>query len=193
MARPKDEEKRQAIRDAVIAVVIEGGLANVSVSKIAKRAGVSPGTIYLYFANKEELIQQTYLDIKTDWFETMFAAADSGEDSAAKIRNMWFALFDFVVDRPNDFLFSETVGAAHLIDASNEVSIAKKIKKLESVMTKAIKDGTLAKAPTASIQAVLMAPAVQLAKSAARDKKKVKPALLRDTFDIVWKGLASSR
>jgi len=78
------------------------------------------------------------------------------------------------------------------IYASNEASIAKKIKKIESVMTKAIKDGTLAKAPTASIQAVLMAPAVQLAKSAARDKKKVKPALLRDTFDIVWKGLAAT-
>lgn len=192
VARPKDDEKRQAIRDAVISVVIEGGLANVSVSKIAKRAGVSPGTIYLYFSNKEELIQQTYLDIKTDWFAAMFDAANSAEDSATKIRNMWFALFDFVVAHPNEFLFSETVGAAHLIDAANEASIAKKIQKLEGVMTKAIKDGTLAKAPVASIQAVLMAPAVQLAKTAARDKKKVKPALLRDTFDIVWKGLAAS-
>ncbi len=192
VARPKDNEKRQAIRDAVISVVIEGGLANVSVSKIAKRAGVSPGTIYLYFSNKEELIQQTYLDIKTDWFDTMFEAANSSDDSATRIRNMWFAMFDFVVANPNDFLFSETVGAAHLIDAANEASIAKKIKKLESVMTKAIKDGTLAKASVASIQAVLMAPAVQLAKAAARDKKKVKPALLRDTFDIVWRGLAAS-
>eukprot|EP00439_Symbiodinium_sp_Y106_P088689 s1_g1225.t1 len=169
-----------------------GGLANVSVSKIAKRAGVSPGTIYLYFPNKEELIQQTYLDIKTDWFNTMFEAANSSDDSATQIRNMWFALFDFVVAHPNDFLFSETVGAAHLIDAANEASIAKKVRKLEGVMTKAIKDGTLAKAPVTSIQAVLMAPAVQLAKAAARDKKKVKPALLRDTFDIVWRGLAAS-
>ncbi len=192
MARPKDDEKRQAIRDAVIAVVIEGGLANVSISKIAKRAGVSAGTIYLYFSNKEDLLQQTYLDIKTDWFDAMFEAANSGEDSATKIRNMWFALFDFVVARPNEFLFSETVGAAHLIDTANEASISKKIRKLEGVMTNAIKDGTLAKAPVASIQAVLMAPAVQLAKTAARDKKKVKPALLRETFDIVWRGLAAS-
>jgi TetR/AcrR family transcriptional regulator, repressor of fatR-cypB operon len=193
VARPKDDEKRQAIRDAVIAVVIEGGLANVSISKIAKRAGVSSGTIYLYFSNKEELIQQTYLDIKTDWFDAMFDAANSGENSTDKIRNMWFALFDFVVARPNEFLFSETVGAAHLIDVANEASISKKIRKLEGVMTNAIKDGTLAKAPVASIQAVLMAPAVQLAKTAARDKKKVKPALLRDTFDIVWRGLSSSK
>ena len=192
MARPKDDEKRQAIRDAVIAVVNEGGLANVSISKIAKRAGVSAGTIYLYFSNKEDLLQQTYLDIKTDWFDAMFEAANSGEDSATKIRNMWFALFDFVVAHPTEFLFSETVGAAHLIDATNEASIAKKVSKLEGVMVKAIKDGTLAKAPVASIQAVLMAPAVQLAKTAARGKKKVKPTLLRETFEIVWRGLAAS-
>jgi len=193
VARPKDDEKRQAIRDAVVAVVIEGGLANVSISKIAKRAGVSAGTIYLYFSSKEELLQQTYLDIKTSFFNTMMEAAATEEHSDGKIRAMWFALFDFVVAHSNDFLFSEFVGAAHLIDAASQAQIEKHTSKATAILRAAIKDGTIEDAPLDSIQAVLMAPAVQLARSAAWGQKPVKRALMRDTFDMVWRGLAASR
>lgn len=193
MARPKDDEKRQAIRDAVVAVVIEGGLTNVSISKIAKRAGVSAGTIYLYFSSKEELLQQTYLDIKISFFNTMMDAAATEDKSDAKIRAMWFALFDFVVAHPNDFLFSEFVGAAHLIDAASQAQIEKNTSRATAILRAAIKDGTIEDAPIASIQAVLMAPAVQLARSAAWGQKPVKRALMRDTFDMVWRGLAVSK
>ena len=193
MARPKDDEKRQAIRDAVVAVVIEGGLANVSISKIAKRAGVSAGTIYLYFSSKEELLQQTYLDIKISFFNTMMEAAATEDKSDAKIRAMWFALFDFVVAHPNDFLFSEFVGAAHLIDAASQAQIEKNTSRATAILRAAIKDGTIEDAPIASIQAVLLAPAVQLARSAAWGQKPVKRALMRDTFDMVWRGLAVSK
>jgi len=193
VARPKDDEKRQAIRDAVVAVVIEGGLTNVSISKIAKRAGVSAGTIYLYFSSKEELLQQTYLDIKISFFNTMMDAAATEDKSDAKIRAMWFALFDFVVAHPNDFLFSEFVGAAHLIDAASQAQIEKNTSRATAILRAAIKDGTIEDAPIASIQAVLMAPAVQLARSAAWGQKPVKRALMRDTFDMVWRGLAVSK
>ncbi|MBU0970455.1 MAG: TetR/AcrR family transcriptional regulator; helix-turn-helix transcriptional regulator [Proteobacteria bacterium] len=35
-----------------------------SVSKIAKEAGVSPATIYVYHKNKEDLLVSTYIEIK---------------------------------------------------------------------------------------------------------------------------------
>ena len=34
------------------------GLPNLSIHKIAKEAKISPGTIYLYFKNKDELLEQ---------------------------------------------------------------------------------------------------------------------------------------
>ena len=33
------------------------GLPNLSIHKIAKEAKISPGTIYLYFKNKDELLE----------------------------------------------------------------------------------------------------------------------------------------
>ncbi|MEP0520888.1 MAG: TetR/AcrR family transcriptional regulator [Hyphomicrobiales bacterium] len=56
----KDENKRVAIRNAVVSEVLQSGLANACVAPIAKRAGVSAGTIYLHHPNKEVLLQTVF-------------------------------------------------------------------------------------------------------------------------------------
>ncbi len=51
------EERPRQILNAALAVFGEHGLAASRLDDIAKRAGLSKGTIYLYFANKEELFR----------------------------------------------------------------------------------------------------------------------------------------
>ena len=52
------EERPQQIIDAALAIFGERGLASARLDDIAKRAGLSKGTIYLYFPNKEELFRE---------------------------------------------------------------------------------------------------------------------------------------
>ena len=52
------EERPQQILDAALAVFAERGLAAARLDDIAKLAGLSKGTIYLYFPNKEELFRE---------------------------------------------------------------------------------------------------------------------------------------
>jgi AcrR family transcriptional regulator len=52
------EERPKQILDAALAVFAERGLADARLDDIAKRAGLSKGTIYLYFPNKEELFRE---------------------------------------------------------------------------------------------------------------------------------------
>src|SRR3954466_9415069 len=52
------EERPRQILDAALAVFAERGLAAARLDDIAKRAGLSKGTIYLYFPNKEELFRE---------------------------------------------------------------------------------------------------------------------------------------
>jgi AcrR family transcriptional regulator len=52
------EERPHQIIDAAIEVFGERGLAGARLEDIAKRAGVSKGTIYLYFPNKEALFKE---------------------------------------------------------------------------------------------------------------------------------------
>jgi AcrR family transcriptional regulator len=52
------EERPKQILDAALTVFAERGLAAARLDDIAKQAGVSKGTIYLYFPNKEELFRE---------------------------------------------------------------------------------------------------------------------------------------
>jgi AcrR family transcriptional regulator len=52
------EERPRQIIDAALAIFGERGLAGARLEDIAKRAGLSKGTIYLYFPNKEELFRE---------------------------------------------------------------------------------------------------------------------------------------
>src|SRR3954447_26562592 len=52
------EERPEQILNAALEVFGEHGLAAARLEDIAKRAGLSKGTIYLYFPNKEELFRE---------------------------------------------------------------------------------------------------------------------------------------
>lgn len=56
MARSSEGNKRELILDAAVVEIARRGFYQTTVAMIAKRAGVADGTIYLYFANKEEVL-----------------------------------------------------------------------------------------------------------------------------------------
>ena len=54
--RFKTDDKRLRILDAAVKVFAHEGFFKAKVSQIAGEAGVAPGTVYLYFKNKEDLL-----------------------------------------------------------------------------------------------------------------------------------------
>ncbi|PIE90689.1 MAG: TetR family transcriptional regulator [Acidobacteria bacterium] len=56
----KKEAKRQLILEAAIRVFARHGFTKTSVSQVAREANVADGTIYLYFANKNELLTSIF-------------------------------------------------------------------------------------------------------------------------------------
>jgi AcrR family transcriptional regulator len=56
--RPRDENKEQAIREKAIEMIINDGFDGLSMQKLAKAAGVSPATIYIYFKDRDDLLHQ---------------------------------------------------------------------------------------------------------------------------------------
>ncbi|MEF9995839.1 MAG: TetR/AcrR family transcriptional regulator [Burkholderiaceae bacterium] len=61
-ARPRWERRKEArpaeLLAAALDLFVEKGFAGTRLDDVATRAGVSKGTLYLYFANKEELFKE---------------------------------------------------------------------------------------------------------------------------------------
>ena len=58
--RTKDFDKQQRIKEAMMRLILREGINGASVSKIAREAGVSPATIYIYYASKEDLLSAAF-------------------------------------------------------------------------------------------------------------------------------------
>ena len=73
MARPKSEDKRNAILDAATRLFAERGLTAAPTSEISKQAGVAEGTLFTYFKTKDDLINALYREIKLELADAMMS------------------------------------------------------------------------------------------------------------------------
>ena len=86
------EDRPHQIIKAALEVFGECGLANARLQDIAERAGVSKGTIYLYFPNKEELFREMIRQTAVAAIERAEQANVPGTPSAqlvAFMRGYW--------------------------------------------------------------------------------------------------------
>ncbi len=74
--RRKDARPRELL-DAALALFVEQGFAATKVEDVAKRAGVSKGTLFLYFATKEELFKAVVRENIVGQFSEFNVALDS--------------------------------------------------------------------------------------------------------------------
>jgi TetR/AcrR family transcriptional regulator len=97
-ALPKRERRKEArpgeLLDAALDLFVEKGFAATRAEEVAARAGVSKGTLFLYFQSKEELfkavISENIAGRFTEW-NAEFAAFDgSSADMLLYAMNMWW-------------------------------------------------------------------------------------------------------
>ncbi|MBW7981164.1 TetR/AcrR family transcriptional regulator [Enterobacillus tribolii] len=100
MARPKSEEKKQALLEAATAAIAQLGIS-APTSLIARKAGVAEGTLFRYFATKDELLNGVYLFLKQDLCQFTLENIDSSEHDARKYTNyIWNCYIDWAILHP---------------------------------------------------------------------------------------------
>ncbi len=138
------EERPNQILHAALEVFGELGLAGARLEDIAKRAGVSKGTIYLYFPNKEELFREMVRS-------TVVEAIKVGEnipptDSAtAQLTTFMHGYWDFVRSPAFAVIYRVVVSELHnfpdLVSFYSSEVIARGQKLLAGIVTRGIATG----------------------------------------------------
>lgn len=71
------QEKKQSLLTAARELLIENGVAKTSIDQIASRAQVAKGTFYLYFRDKEDLLQALIYRISCHVLDEAYRVMDS--------------------------------------------------------------------------------------------------------------------
>lgn len=77
------------------------GMHNLSTHKVAKAAGVSVGTIYLYFKDKEALLNQLVIYLFDSFERFLHSRSDTSLPLFEQYRSLWLAGWSFMQQNPN--------------------------------------------------------------------------------------------
>ena len=190
MARPASGNKELDIRNATVAEVAAVGSTAVSVNKIAKRAGISVGTIYRFYETKDDLLFAVYLAVKSDIHKAIMGATNAQQKTEDKIRAMWFGLVDYAIKSPQDFLFVEMLAPEARVNSRNTSALENMRNEILQQIQDGIANGTLVKADTRSIELMLAAPAISLAKRASLMGTIPDKDQLNEVFSLVWASIS---
>lgn len=192
MPRTTKETTRKKLRQAVVAEAVENGFGALSVGGVVQRAKVSAGTVYVHFNTKEDMLQQVFLEIKREFHEIMLQSREE-KTSEAMIRRMWFDMFEFVAKQPQDFLFLEYGNSARFLTKEQELETQTMYGEINALLQQGVDDGTLEKLDIGLISMLLVAPAMQLARSAVLKSKQLPHSLVETTFARVWRSIVAEK
>ncbi len=100
MARPKSEDKRNAILDAATRLFAERGLTAAPTSEISKQAGVAEGTLFTYFETKDDLINALYREIKLELADAMMSDFPRKKNVRTKLQHVWDRYVNWGIAHP---------------------------------------------------------------------------------------------
>jgi AcrR family transcriptional regulator len=101
VARPKSEDKRNAILEAASRVFAERGLTAAPTSEISKQAGVAEGTLFTYFETKDDLINALYREIKLELADAMMSGFPRKKSVRVRLRHVWDSYVNWGVANPD--------------------------------------------------------------------------------------------
>jgi len=88
----KKQQKRKLIAKSTCDLFIKKGFVNISISEIAKVAGIGKGTVYEYFENKEDIVFELMSCLQEDYDPKLNENLKSSTTSKEKLKHL-FALY----------------------------------------------------------------------------------------------------
>ena len=93
----KNVSSKKKLINATIEAIYLNGLSSVTTAKIAKIANLSEAMIYKHFGNKDEMIKDSFMEIKADLNSYVQSKIIPDMDFETKCYNIWLAYVDYFI------------------------------------------------------------------------------------------------
>lgn len=103
-ARKPNPDARRRLLEAARELINEQGMAHLRVEDVAREAGLSVGTFYIYFDGKDDLFAQLVVDYTGRLRERMQAVYQGPGDLLDRLTRGLVAYLDFVEENEKSFL-----------------------------------------------------------------------------------------
>ncbi len=140
MARENTDIRQEQIKKAVLEIIADEGLHNISTRNLAKRIGLTEGAIFRHFATKRDIIKGIMDDVANDLIGSLRSIVLSPAKSEEKLFNYLCRNVKYLKENRGItiLLFSE---ATHLGDKELKEKLNQILLEQKQFVIKIVKDG----------------------------------------------------
>jgi AcrR family transcriptional regulator len=162
--RRRKAERPQEILEAAFVEFSRNGYASTALDQIAERAGVTKGTIYVYFENKEHLFISMVREITKTTLDTVHDMFETHEGSTAELLRAQFSfMYQHIVEDKRRrevvrMLIAEAPRFPELADRYHEEILRPCLDMLRQAIRRGMDRGEIRKSAIVDFPQVVIAP-----------------------------------
>jgi len=188
MARLKSDEKRRAILKAATHEIAAAGLS-APTSRIATRAGVAEGTLFTYFANKQEMLNELYLTLKIEAYQLVNHGFPRDASLEARARHIWSGFLDWSIEFPEKRKVSTQLSLSDLVTAETRDKTAADRGYIDALLAEVESLSAFRGLPRGYAAATMGAMQEAAMDFIAKEPGK-RGELIERSFDLFWRAVA---
>jgi AcrR family transcriptional regulator len=185
MARARSPEKREAILRSAVREIAEAGLG-ASTAKIAKGAGLAEGTMFTYFSSKDDLLNELYIEVKTDAYRRMHAGFPHTAGLRERARHIWIAYLRWAMEKPDERRVSVLLNLSAVVSAATRERIRVERETVARTMDELGGRGAFKDLPSGFASSAMAAMQEAVMEMAAR-RPRERAKLVEQAFDAFWR------
>jgi len=140
MIRLSTETRQTQIKEAVLDIISNEGLAKLSTKNLAKKVGVSEGAIYRHFKSKKDILLSIVEDVRLNLVENQKAITDSEIIPSVKLFTFLCKQIKYLINNKGVtiLLFSE---ATHANDSDLKENLLQILKAQKEMLMQIVTEG----------------------------------------------------
>jgi AcrR family transcriptional regulator len=188
--RTRDQAKYDSIVDASIKLTNELGFEGISIAKIARKAKVSPATIYIYFKNKDDLFTKLYVDIRNKMSQGALEGIEEGMTIEETFKSIWYHSFTFNLKHPEYLTYREQFEQTAMMRRIR-VEDFELFQTVDDLLKRGIKEKTIMDRPLPILTAFAYVPIITLLNYHHAGIIKMDEDNIRQACEIAWNAIHS--
>jgi len=184
----KDENKIKDIYAATLKLVKANGLAGITMQAVAKEAGIATGTLYIYFANKDELIIRLF-DSCVNFAGDIFKDYKEMDPFKVAFRTIWENMLRHRITRFEESIFIEQCFHSPYIDEDAKTTLKKMFEPLLELLQRGKKEHLVKDIDIFWLIAFMTGTINELAKRVIYFNKKPSKDIIDSNFQLCWDGI----
>jgi len=183
-------EKKCAIFESTLRLVMKQGFHGSPMSQIAQDAGVATGTIYHYFSSKDELIIELFKYCKCRIGHAMFTSPELDLPYPQRFVAIWINLVNYYIGHPEVLSFMEQFFSSPYAQVVHRKNFTVQMQnEMSSFLQQGIDEGHIKALDINILSAAFIGTVTATAKRHLNGQYSFDESSMNEMVTIIWNGI----